>query len=339
LLSDPVLNNLCDSLSLEDLNSLRIATHQSALLCPVQISDPNNYLTSLPRLDDFYLKLARQIQFGSADALIWAIETHNLPALEELLKLGVPANFWYVDSETEIWSPLLIAVHLGFEEAIRLLLKYGARPDANLNHSNFLKSTPLTEVLTNSYTHLYSIPESGLQYPDSRDFLVVPSLDQDEWDEFIEEGPPSANIPGYRELRSIDLAEFFDDQGKRLSLDEYVYLKQIRILDQLLATGAKLNSENPRDPNPLGYYLEYGNLDSRIIRYLVERGTLLNQQIADNSTILMEAVKRGDPETIRLLLELGANPHFQNSEGVSALEFARRYDLNLALPILEEYAE
>ena len=330
-LSDPILKNLCSSLSFENLNNLRLALNKDTLLCPVDIFDPHGVIQSLPAVNDFYSQLYPQIEQGSMDAVIWAIDTNNFPALEELLKLGVSPNFTYVSDFPLVFTPLLWAISLGNEEAIRILLKYGA--DANYQvdvEGEIDQVNPLMQAV------IYRSSENDPPKP--RKFLVVPNPGDEEIEAYFNSGPPPAQIPGYEQIaqrrqefeqkfETGELDDLFSDeyyQQIRKSASE----KIIRMLGQLFAAGANPNNTDPLQDSVLGYYVGSTEIDAdpQVIKYLVDHGAKLNQQVLGENTVLSTAIDIGNLKIIRLLLELGADPHFQDSTGRSVIEYVAEID-------------
>lgn len=93
---------------------------------------------------------------------------------------------------------------------------------------------------------------------------------------------------------------------------------QIEWCERLLQRGAKVNQPGW---TPLHYAASGPN--PRVIELLLGRGALLDARSPNGSTPLMMAARYGSEESVRLLLERGANPTLRNERELDAADFAR----------------
>lgn len=73
---------------------------------------------------------------------------------------------------------------------------------------------------------------------------------------------------------------------------------------------------------PLHYAATNGHL--AIVRMLLDHHAYIDAESPNGTTPLMMAAHYGTPETVKLLLEAGADPLLKNSIGLTALDFAQR---------------
>jgi ankyrin repeat protein len=96
------------------------------------------------------------------------------------------------------------------------------------------------------------------------------------------------------------------------------------------------------DPNGLDWqgwaplHAAAWNDEFQAIRILVRHGAVVDYQHKEiGITPLMEAASKGNCESIVTLIELGADPHLQSTDGLTALDIAKRDQWAAARMILE----
>ena len=77
--------------------------------------------------------------------------------------------------------------------------------------------------------------------------------------------------------------------------------------------------------NDIALLAACGKGDNAKVSELLGRGANVNVQNDAGSTPLIEAVYNNHIETVRLLLEKGADPNSRKNDGASALGFAKKY--------------
>jgi ankyrin repeat protein len=88
---------------------------------------------------------------------------------------------------------------------------------------------------------------------------------------------------------------------------------------------APTNAKPPAGANDQALLTAAGKGDNAKINELLGGGANINAQNAAGGTALMEAVYNNHPETVKLLLEKGADPDLRKKDGATALGFAQKY--------------
>ena len=91
------------------------------------------------------------------------------------------------------------------------------------------------------------------------------------------------------------------------------------LVRKLIARDADVNKPGW---SPLHYAATNGHL--AIVRMLLDHHAYIDAESPNGTTPLMMAAHYGTPETVKLLLEAGADPLLKNSIGLTALDFAQR---------------
>lgn len=64
---------------------------------------------------------------------------------------------------------------------------------------------------------------------------------------------------------------------------------------------------------------EYSPDGIPLLRLFISEGANVNYQSYGGETVLMEAIKYGNPEYIKMLLDAGADPYLTNCKGINAM--------------------
>ena len=84
----------------------------------------------------------------------------------------------------------------------------------------------------------------------------------------------------------------------------------------------------------MNFFLDDCHLD---INAISQFGHRMNKRSGDeNGTPLQAAIRSGNKDRIRLLLERGADPDVRNERQQTALEYARNYGFDVGIRNLEE---
>lgn len=94
---------------------------------------------------------------------------------------------------------------------------------------------------------------------------------------------------------------------------------------ELIDSGADVNAVDDEGMTPL--HAAAAADSAEVVRLLLDAGAHVDPQNAKGETPLRVAVQApwSDPESLRLLLNAGANPSIEPQNGVSAIEFVRNY--------------
>lgn len=98
------------------------------------------------------------------------------------------------------------------------------------------------------------------------------------------------------------------------------------LIDELLKHGANVNAQDDYGEAPIHIAARIG-MSEEIIRKLVAAGADPNQRNKKGQTPLMLAVERNQLEQAKIFIDMGANIHDQDNEGVSS--FSRGIDIGL----------
>ncbi len=111
-----------------------------------------------------------------------------------------------------------------------------------------------------------------------------------------------------------DPDEGFEIQGREMSP-----ARHLAIVQKLLRAGAKVDMRNSGGMTALGCATEHGS-PLAIVKALVEAGADVNARSVDNITPLHGAALTGDLETVRYLVEHGANITVKEWQGKTPLD-------------------
>ncbi len=92
-----------------------------------------------------------------------------------------------------------------------------------------------------------------------------------------------------------------------------------QLCEALIVRGADVNKPGW---TPLHYAATNGHLS--VINLLLENYAYIDAASPNGTTPLMMAAHYGNPTTVRMLIEAGADPLLKNDQGLSAIDFAQR---------------
>lgn len=110
------------------------------------------------------------------------------------------------------------------------------------------------------------------------------------------------------------------------------YEENLNAVKKLITSDAQINQPGW---TALHYAAAKGNLD--IIALLLEHSAYIDTESPNKTTPLMMAVRSGKSEAITLLLDEGADATIKNQLGLTALDFALKYEQQEIAEILKEH--
>lgn len=257
----------------------------------------------------------------ASEPIFLAIEQERDDILRLLLETGHRVR----RDDMPLRTPLLAAIENGNANIIKNLLEFWQDPD--MGHE-------VAEIAERgSPTFLQWVLEKGarLNFPIDRDratlafaitvrcqkgvqLLVKEGADVNYLDKHLCRTPLSYALErgDMMTIKSIVKANLFDytrndtpDKYGRTPLSYAVQGGKIGIVSRLLDSGAKPNSEDGKCRTPLSYAATASF--PRIVKMLLSRGAYINLE-APNGSPLVGAIMAGSMESVRVLLEHGADP-------------------------------
>lgn len=304
--------------------------------------------------------------------LMLAIESRKPEAVELLLKRGANPSYVSIGG----MSALVKAASLGFEDGIRLLLAHGADPDATDSNGQTALSFAIGRNQLGSVRALlrggtdpdnargsnegkkerkfYAVPlvqAIGLQRRDAALLLLEVGADIDRVDRpagmrasaFLGMTPLAQAIRvGDAEMVELLLKRGANPNGSDIRsaigptpVHAAALWGNEKILDLLLAYGTNAYDKDKTGANALHYAASARN--HAMIRRFVSIGLPINARTREQGfTPLMLAATR-DPETVKLLAGLGADPRVKSTSGDTAMTAAAASGRAEILKFLQQY--
>lgn len=257
-------------------------------------------------------------------------------AVEELLKLGADPNMGFTsESPVNQWNPITVAAEGGYQQCIKLLLQHKANPDARGPDEH---GTALGYAAVNGHLEVCRLLlEAGA---DPNNSHIVPPL--------IWKVTESLDGQDKQELR-LNMLKLLIEYGinvnAKTSGDIPVLSSIVRHLENveavcglLLDKGADVNLVDPDGMSPLIHAACALKRNPAIIKLLLDRGADVHHLSNEGEPVLFFAIPSA--ESVRLLLERGANPSLGRSpaNGFTPLMYAAWFEENFeSLKVLLEY--
>ena len=191
-------------------------------------------------------------------------------------------------------TALMMAAEKGDVKLIEMLLKHGADVNAQVTSSHNKGNTALMFA---AHKQNANVVEMLLKHGANPNLV------------------PQKRFDDTSQSALLQAVVNYMGQPQKLSPD------QRRMIRALLAHGANVNLGNE-------YSMPLQSVSSRfapdVVREFLKRGAKVNWQNVDGWSALMSAASVGDLQTVKLLLQAGANKSLRDEDGKTALYWARR---------------
>jgi ankyrin repeat protein len=265
------------------------------------------------------------------------LEKRDLSLMEELLKKGLPVNFFGMQNLT----PLDLTVLSGQFKATAMLLNYGADPLLLRSSAELsLYSSSLLNMIKMSDNRSYSsILKSIAPYHPDNVKIILEVMDGNiaQVRTLIRNGAnvnmstPSGMNPLQLAVESenFEMVELLVQNGANVNhpgfLKSTPFLSAIisanqKLIDFLIKNGAKLDVANDRGDTPIMLAAETNNLS--LGKYLIEKGININQQNRFLKSPLTAAAYHGNILFVKLLVDSGVD--LKSQGGMAAYQAAMR---------------
>lgn len=201
-------------------------------------------------------------------------------------------------------TPLMIASDDGDLYVVNRLIKHGARVD-EIDHD---KRTALFQAVKSGHENVFDLLiESGADITRLRKGGAS----------VMTEAAISGCVGIAKKLFKLGFDVNQLDNYGRTPIFYAAGQDHLEMLQFLIRSGSNVNAQNRGDRIPL--------INSQIncIRALIEAGADINAQGVEGVTALIKAVKHGDIEKVRLLIELKADPFIKDEFGSNALNLTK----------------
>ena len=252
-------------------------------------------------------------------ALGWLTTTGRIKTVKALIEKGVDIN-----ANSYRGTPIQDAAYEGYIEIVELLIKAGADVDASGG-----LSTPLLDALEQAHN------EIALK-------LITAGANPNTLSTFGGTLPIAmAAICSSGEVIKALVSAGADINAitKQITLNQKIIRQQTGVAltsaFNLLETAGKAIEKLDNEDNPnVSETVESFELAAQKTK--LTSAEIPKSQNAFDSTPLILAVRSGNISTLQALLELGADPHCKDGEGLSAYEWAVKNELPQVLTVLQQ---
>ena len=261
-------------------------------------------------------------------SIVFALENEYFELVEQMLASGAEISI----RDQKGWTPLIWAAIKGRKKVVEFLLDKGV--DIHICNNDgwnaitgafFRKHTEIVQILTkNGAKFGEKYKEAALLSAyEHGDMDVVKTLISDGVNVNVAtaEGQPLIILAAARgDIIMIDLLldagadiNIRDIDGNPVLVSSIVNA-QYKVAEHLVQKGASINVKGPRWA-AIHLAALYGRTD--FCKFLLDFGASVDQLGEDSYTALMLACQNEHVETVRLLLEYGADPNRKNKKGYS----------------------
>lgn len=261
--------------------------------------------------------------------LLWkAVVEGNTDGVRLLLEQGADINAKLKYG----WTPLLQAVQLGWDEIIHLLLEKGADPLVKKDNG----ATPfiIAGMLGNEeYLKLFLSRGAYINEQDDCGFTALM--------ETALYGHEQATMFLLDAGANVNVVRSATDEGKSRSTGGQTALMDAAkkghgsIVRMLLDKGANVNHQDLHGRSALLHALN--SSDPTVIRILLDFGADINMRDREGKTVLFLAVEKRNPSLVEALLgKCGGQVNVQDNTGRSALQVSVKFNENETVKLLLE---
>ncbi|TFB03946.1 Ankyrin-3 [Trichoderma ghanense] len=244
-----------------------------------------------------------------------------------LLDMGADPHMGIkMDDPPEKWSPLVAAIDDGYEKCVRLLLDKGANPNLPGPSTN---GTALRYAAVKGHLNICQMLIDSGADPNSP-LIEPPILTQIITD--YEASERQMEVFDFLLEHNADV-NAKDASGTPVLIHACTKGQKMEFTQRLLDHGADVNLLDSQNQSAL--YMATCDSEDELAKLLVEKGANVNEVSADNLTPLYYAVP--DPDTVRILLEKGADPNRSNKGGFSCLMYAAWFNHSESAELLLEH--
>ncbi len=268
--------------------------------------------------------------------------------------LGMIVLLGGCDTNSNSYSERLYqAIVNGEKEQFDAILKEGG--DVNELRNEELEKGIFGSVLnTADFENIYPLEIACQESPEMAYALLEAGADVSVVDPYLDSTPLlyalSSDHPERFELAAELIKRGADvnhiDRNKRIAVNSAVHTlkndseetkqQSLELVKDLLASTDMNEVIANSASNPLREAAKFGNCDA--IEYILEQGIIDVNLETDGMTPLMIAVIGKNMDACKLLLEKGADPSIVSKEGKTAYDYAKEYNDEELMELLESYS-
>ncbi|KAL4925444.1 ankyrin repeat-containing domain protein [Aspergillus undulatus] len=247
-------------------------------------------------------------------------------AVRTLLALGARPDY---NPDDDGWSPLIAACKDGYIQTVRALLEYKADPnlrgpdeqDTALWFASMrAKSIPVVRaLLEHGADPNHEFLQPPLVAEICRSTEIKPGKKVAILDVLIDNSPPI----------EVDKVDSYGTTGLMWATTR----GEIPVVEWLLARNANISAINNEKQGPLYYAVMNDHLE--LVQNLLTHGAPVNALTGAGDTMLQLAIDRST-ELVRVLLDGGANPELESSDGSTAINTAVQQEKTEIVKLLIE---
>ncbi len=237
----------------------------------------------------------------------WVAQAGNVDIVKALLKGGANPN---LADEGIGHTPLMRAIDMQFPEIVKVLLEAKADPNAVAKDG---KTCLLMAIGSQKPEILQALIDAGAdvkkKLPEDNSLVL----------ETVQFGGETA----------VDMIKILAKAGAELNLSNAAYTPLVYALNQenakltqaLLDAGADPNAPTSSGKLPIQEVLSNADLLGRLLKAKADP----NKELEYDGSPLLQAIRDGNADVVKVLLENGADPRKAGKDGVAPLQLAEQY--------------